>query len=374
LSDVCVLGLVFDINHDESDGSSDSFLTVTFNSALKIANINDFLILTLKNGQRWTPTAVAVLISLTSNNFKFSRMAQLTTGVNPILQDEDLSWPDTKMGSRCDISYKFKIIGEIAECAVRPSISEPYRVVNLSEGYVNFDEIYHFYHIKRKPIAESRREIIEKFMDNCEKLLKELEFERKKETMKWPLYMYTLTLLELKPVEMHEEILHNLELLAKEIDAQRCGMYEDMARNLQINEKLRQKFGNGLLIDTLFKKTDDGPPVGELNLENMGLKSIEHLKYLSSFIVRLNLSGNRFTDVQHFKSFRRLTHLVLDRNPLSRFSFFHIGIFYGIITSLLLHLPFTLLPLQQLEQNWFLCRDYDNCEKHFYLILIFRSL
>ncbi|VDN29279.1 unnamed protein product [Gongylonema pulchrum] len=213
LSDICVLGLVFDINHDKMCGCSDSFLSITFNSAVKIANINDFLILTLKNGQRWTPTTVTV--SLFSSYIK---------------------------------------------------------AVNLSDGYVNFDEIYHFYHIKRKPIAESRREIIEKFMDNCEKLLKELEFERKRETMKWPLYMYTLTLLELKPVEMHEKILHNLELLAKEIDAQRCGMYEDMARNLQINEKLRQKFGNKLLIDTLFKKTDGVSPVGELNLEDMGLK------------------------------------------------------------------------------------------------------
>lgn len=86
--------------------------------------------------------------------------------------------------ARCGISYRFRIVGEVILCRLRPSISEPFLPIDLKQGYVNFDEIYHFYHIKRKPISEPRRQIIEKFLDDCEKLLNELEFERKKEIKK----------------------------------------------------------------------------------------------------------------------------------------------------------------------------------------------
>lgn len=81
-------------------------------------------------------------------------------------------------------SYRFEIVGELAECQLRPSLSEPYKIIDMQQGYVNFDEIYHIYHIKCKPVSESRKHIIEKLMSNCQELLKELKVEQKKEILK----------------------------------------------------------------------------------------------------------------------------------------------------------------------------------------------
>lgn len=90
--------------------------------------------------------------------------------------------------------------------------------------------------------------------------------------LQWPLYLSTLALIELKPVEAQETILSNLENLANDCDSQRCQMYQEMAMNLRINEKLRQKCGDIMRIDTLLKGMSDSCAGGELNLENMGLK------------------------------------------------------------------------------------------------------
>lgn len=81
-------------------------------------------------------------------------------------------------------SYRFEIAGKLAECQLRPSLSEPYQIIDVERGYVNFAEIYHIYHIKCKPVSEGRKHIIEKLMDNCQELLKELKVEQKKEILK----------------------------------------------------------------------------------------------------------------------------------------------------------------------------------------------
>lgn len=85
---------------------------------------------------------------------------------------------------RASNSYRFEVAGELAECQLRPSLREPYEVIDMERGYVNFDEIYHIYQIKCKPVSEARRHIIEKLMDNCQELLKELKVEQKKEILK----------------------------------------------------------------------------------------------------------------------------------------------------------------------------------------------
>ncbi|VDO80096.1 unnamed protein product [Onchocerca flexuosa] len=48
----------------------------------------------------------------------------------------------------------------------------------------------------------------------------------------------------------------------------------------------------------------------------VGNKNTDYLKYLSSFITRLDLTGNKFTNLCCFKSFPRLTHLRLHKNPI----------------------------------------------------------
>ncbi|VDO75693.1 unnamed protein product [Onchocerca flexuosa] len=173
---------------------------------------------------------------------------------------------------RAKNSYRFEIAGELAECQLRPSLSEPYEIIDMERGYVNFEEIYQIYHIRCKPVSEARRHIIEKVMDNCQELLKELEVEQKKEILKWPLLTYTFAILELEPIEMLSTILTNLEELATKVDPQRCQMYEEMAMNLRISQKLREKLGDVHRIDILFRQVS-GHVVGELKLDNLGLKS-----------------------------------------------------------------------------------------------------
>lgn len=89
--------------------------------------------------------------------------------------------------------------------------------------------------------------------------------------MQWPLLTYTFAILELEPIKMLSTILTNLEELATNIDPQRSEMYEEMAMNLRINEKLRQKLDDVQRIDILFKQVN-GHFVGELKLDNLGLK------------------------------------------------------------------------------------------------------
>uniref|UniRef100_A0A915PI17 Geranylgeranyl transferase type-2 subunit alpha n=1 Tax=Setaria digitata TaxID=48799 RepID=A0A915PI17_9BILA len=286
MNNVHLLGLMFDFGFAsrKCSGTAVSYLSVTFDRALKVSRICDYVILRMKTGDQWIPTA------------------------------------DAEMAKRrpfcTNCSYRFEIVGELTECRVRSSLKEPYEVINVEKGYVNLDEIYQIYHIKYKPVNEARRRFIEKLIDNCQELLKELEIEQKNEILKWPLFTYILAILELEPIEMLPTILMNLEKLAKDIDPQRCEMYEEMAMNLRINERLRQKLGDVRRIDILFRQLN-GHVVGELKLDNLGLKSIEHLKYLSSFITRLDLTGNRLTTLRSFKSFRRLTHLRLHKNPIT---------------------------------------------------------
>uniref|UniRef100_A0A1I8F034 Leucine Rich Repeat family protein n=1 Tax=Wuchereria bancrofti TaxID=6293 RepID=A0A1I8F034_WUCBA len=263
-----------------------SYLSVTFDRAIKLTRISDFVVVKMKNGDQWTP-------------FKNSEMVDNRT-------------------FRASNSYRFEIDDEIAECHLRPSLGEPYEIIDMEQGYVNFDQIYHIYHIKCKPVSEARRIIIEKLMDNCQELLNELKVEQKKEILKWPLLTYTFAILELEPIKMFSTILTNLEELATNVDPQRCEMYEEMVMNLRINEKLRQKIDNVQRIDILFRKVD-GHFVGKMKLDNLGLKSIDHLKYLSSFITRLDLTGNKLTNLCIFEPFRRLTHLRLFNNPITSF-------------------------------------------------------
>ncbi|KAL3989649.1 Protein prenyltransferase alpha subunit repeat family protein [Acanthocheilonema viteae] len=294
VGNVHLLGLVFDFASDcnktefnfipiECNQTAATYLSVTFDRAVKVTRISDFLVIKMKNGDQWTPIAGSEMKSRTA--------------------------------FRARNSYRFEISGELAECQLRPSFGEPYQIIDMKQGYVNFDEIYHIYHIKCKPINEGRKQIIEKLMANCQELLKELKVEQKKEILKWPLLTYTFAILELEPIEMLSTILANLEELATDIDPQRCEMYEEMAMNLRINERLRQKLDDVQRIDILFRQVN-GHFVGELRLDNLGLKSIDHLKYLSSFITRLDLTKNRFTNFCSFKSFRRLTHLRLLGNPI----------------------------------------------------------
>lgn len=70
---------------------------------------------------------------------------------------------------------------------------------------------------------------------------------------------------------MLSTILTNLEELATNVDPQRCEMYEEMALNLRINERLREKLSDVQRIDVLFRQVD-GHFVGELKLDNLGLK------------------------------------------------------------------------------------------------------
>lgn len=81
-------------------------------------------------------------------------------------------------------SYRFKIDGEIAECKLRSSLDQPHEFIDMKQGYVNIDEIYHKYHIRRKPVSEARRHIIGKLIDNCQQLIKELKVEQKNEILK----------------------------------------------------------------------------------------------------------------------------------------------------------------------------------------------
>ncbi|VIO88477.1 Protein prenyltransferase alpha subunit repeat containing protein [Brugia malayi] len=286
IDSVHLLGLMFDFTPYKCSHTAVSYLSVTFDRAIKLTRISDFVVVKMKNGDQWTP-------------FKNSEMVDNRT-------------------FRASNSYRFEIDDEIAECHLRPSLGEPYEIIDMESGYVNFDEIYHIYHIKCKPVNEARRIIIEKLMDNCQELLSELKVEQKQEILKWPLLTYTFAILELEPIKMFSTILTNLEELATNVDPQRCEMYEEMAMNLRINEKLRQKIDNVHRIDILFRQVD-GHFVGKLKLDNLGLKSIDHLKYLSSFITHLDLTGNKFTNLCIFESFRRLTHLRLFNNPITSF-------------------------------------------------------
>ncbi|KAK6112106.1 Protein prenyltransferase alpha subunit repeat family protein [Brugia pahangi] len=286
IDSVHLLGLMFDFTPCKCSHTAVSYLSVTFDRAIKLTRISDFVVVKMKNGDQWTP-------------FKNSEMVDNRT-------------------FRASNSYRFEIDDEIAECHLRPSLGEPYEIIDMESGYVNFDEIYHIYHIKCKPVNEARRIIIEKLMDNCQELLSELKVEQKQEILKWPLLTYTFAILELEPIRMFSTILTNLEELATNVDPQRCEMYEEMAMNLRINEKLRQKIDNVHRIDILFRQVD-GHFVGKLKLDNLGLKSIDHLKYLSSFITHLDLTGNKFTNLCIFESFRRLTHLRLLNNPITSF-------------------------------------------------------
>ncbi|CAG9535830.1 unnamed protein product [Cercopithifilaria johnstoni] len=295
VDNVHLLGLVFDFTPSdysqtefsfapvECDQTAATYLSVTFDRAVKLTRISDFVIVKMKNGDQWTP----IMNSDMTNRRTF----------------------------RARNSYRFEIAGELAECQLRPSLGEPYQIVDMEQGFVNFDEIYHIYHIKCKPVSEGRKHIIEKLMANCQELLKELKIEQKKEILKWPLLTYTFAILELEPIKMLPTILTNLEELATDIDPQRCEIYDEMAMNLRINERLRQKLGDVQRIDILFTRVNNHV-IGELKLDNLGLKSIDHLKYLSSFITRLDLTGNKFTNFRSFKSFRRLTHLRLLGNPI----------------------------------------------------------
>ncbi|VDK79541.1 unnamed protein product [Litomosoides sigmodontis] len=299
VNNVHLLGFAFDFTRDrynqaefdfapiECNQTAATYLSITFDRAVKLTRISDFVIVKMKNGDQWIPVLSSEMVD--------------------------------RAAFRARNSYLFEIVGELAECQLRPSLGEPYRTIDMQQGYVNFDEIYHIYHIKCKPVSESRKHIIEKLMSNCEELLKELKVEQKKEILKWPLLTYTLAILELEPIEMLSTVLMNLEELATNIDPQRCEMYEEMAMNLRINERLREKLSDVQRIDVLFRQVE-GHFIGELKLDNLGLKSIDHLKYLSPFITRLDLTGNRFTDFRGFKSFRRLTHLRLHGNPIMRHS------------------------------------------------------
>uniref|UniRef100_A0A1I8EZ69 Geranylgeranyl transferase type-2 subunit alpha n=1 Tax=Wuchereria bancrofti TaxID=6293 RepID=A0A1I8EZ69_WUCBA len=286
IDSVHLLGLMFDFTPCKYNRIAVSYLSVTFDRAIKLTRISDFVVVKMKNGDQWTP-------------FKNSEMVDNRT-------------------FRASNSYRFEIDDEIAECHLRPSLGEPYEIIDMEQGYVNFDQIYHIYHIKCKPVSEARRIIIEKLMDNCQELLNELKVEQKKEILKWPLLTYTFAILELEPIKMFSTILTNLEELATNVDPQRCEMYEEMVMNLRINEKLRQKIDNVQRIDILFRKVD-GHFVGKMKLDNLGLKSIDHLKYLSSFITRLDLTGNKLTNLCIFEPFRRLTHLRLFNNPITSF-------------------------------------------------------
>lgn len=70
---------------------------------------------------------------------------------------------------------------------------------------------------------------------------------------------------------MISTILTNLEELATNVDPQRREMYEEMAMNLRINERLRQKLDDVQRIDILLGQVN-GYFAGELKLDNLGLK------------------------------------------------------------------------------------------------------
>ncbi len=46
--------------------------------------------------------------------------------------------------------------------------------------------------------------------------------------------------------------------------------------------------------------------------------SVESLKHLAAYICDLNLADNRITSLGQFALFPRLTHLLLDDNPVER--------------------------------------------------------
>ncbi|OZC05576.1 hypothetical protein X798_07450, partial [Onchocerca flexuosa] len=222
VDNVHLLGLVFDFTPRNCNGTTVSYLSVTFDRAVKLARISDFVTVKMANGDQWTPITSSEMMN--------------------------------RKAFRAKNSYRFEIAGELAECQLRPSLSEPYEIIDMERGYVNFEEIYQIYHIRCKPVSEARRHIIEKVMDNCQELLKELEVEQKKEILKWPLLTYTFAILELEPIEMLSTVLTNLEELATKVDPQRCQMYEEMAMNLRISQKLREKLGDVHRIDILFRQ------------------------------------------------------------------------------------------------------------------------
>ncbi|KHJ87402.1 protein prenyltransferase alpha subunit repeat-containing domain protein [Oesophagostomum dentatum] len=82
--------------------------------------------------------------------------------------------------------------------------------------------------------------------DNCKQLM---EMEPKN---MWARYMYTLCLMETRPVECHEEILANLGKLATELDTKRKEIYKNLASRQILNKVLRTEEDGAPLLERLM--------------------------------------------------------------------------------------------------------------------------
>ncbi|VDN02453.1 unnamed protein product [Thelazia callipaeda] len=280
LKNICVLGFICDV----CQGNCESIITITFSHALFAKHVSNFLLIILEGDVQWDPSTCDAVQHLGTISYS--------------------------------LSHAFKITSAIKECNLRRSLMDPFKMINIEQPYFNKSRLYNIYEIECEELSEPRKQIIKKLMRICEVLIEELEIDDKNELMRWPVLTYTLALMKLNPIEMCDTILANLNKLAVEIDPQRSGMYLEIASDIQVNKRLREKINGVRAIDLLFAQVLQTGK-GLLKMDNLGLKRSNHLQYLTSFITHLDVTGNQFADLREFRKFWRLTHLKLHKNPIN---------------------------------------------------------
>jgi len=179
-------------------------------------------------------------------------------------------------------------------------------------GYVDRAALRSIYAIDKREFSPVLSNAINFVLEKCRELMNDVS---EKDNM-WPLFTATRCLCRLDPEGHHAEIFANLTRLANNLDPQRGAMYKDLISQQLVNKWLREADPDSNVdrLETII--ASEGARNHPCRLVRLGLTSVESLKHLAAYICDLNLAENAITDVKQFVLFPRLTHLLLDDNPI----------------------------------------------------------
>ncbi|PAV70391.1 hypothetical protein WR25_06429 isoform C [Diploscapter pachys] len=170
------------------------------------------------------------------------------------------------------------------------------KTLSLEKPYINKDYLRLAFDIGRKQSSPAFMKLVE----DCRELAK------MEPNNIWSVYMLTLCLREIAPVESHDEILANLKKLTTELDPKRKEMYLHMASRQILNFALRE--------GDLLEKIMDGEET-QFALRRAGITSVEGIELLAGLVTDLSVEGNELRTVEEIL-LPNLTHLTINENPI----------------------------------------------------------
>lgn len=78
---------------------------------------------------------------------------------------------------------------EFDECILQSRMDAPLSVIK-PEGYINNEELFHVYCLKKDGFTKEMAQMIKRLVDDCEKLLLEVKTDKNKNIMKVKIFEY----------------------------------------------------------------------------------------------------------------------------------------------------------------------------------------